>query len=129
MAQVNIPAQGVTSIAAAPRAGAPGAQQPASKILWVTDLDYDYGMEHGGHLRLFGLARALVAEGHEVYFAVTGKRTDDPGLRENYLRDLQARTWLFGVVTLDERNFLLRHWAVVQRRTLWRHAENSLVRG
>ncbi|MEO8435275.1 MAG: oligosaccharide flippase family protein [Pyrinomonadaceae bacterium] len=38
-----------------------------------------------------------------------------------------ACTWLFGVVTLDERDFLLRHWAVVQRRTLWRRAENSLV--
>jgi len=38
-----------------------------------------------------------------------------------------ACTWLFGVVTLDERNFILRHLGTVQRRMLWRRAENPLV--
>ena len=38
-----------------------------------------------------------------------------------------ACMWLFGVVTLDERNFILRHLATVQRHMLWRRAENPLV--
>lgn len=38
-----------------------------------------------------------------------------------------ACTSLFGVVTLDERNFILSHLATVQRRMLWRRAENPLV--
>ncbi|MEO8435274.1 MAG: glycosyltransferase, partial [Pyrinomonadaceae bacterium] len=62
------------------------------------------GMEHGGHLRLFGLARELVAAGHEVYFAVPCKRTDDPGVRENYLRDLQARGIITGFYTLTYKH-------------------------
>ena len=104
MARLNLPAQFVPTIAAAARPIAPGAQQPPSKILWVTDLDYDYGMEHGGHLRLFSLARELVAEGYGVYFAVPCKRTDDPGLRENYLRDLQARRIITGFFTLTYKH-------------------------
>jgi glycosyltransferase involved in cell wall biosynthesis len=104
MAQLKSPAQFVTSVAAAPRAAAPGAHQPALKILWVTDLDYDYGLEHGGHLRRFNLARELVAAGHEVYFAVPCKRTDDPGVRENYLRDLQERRIITGFFALPYKH-------------------------
>src|SRR5688572_19659788 len=104
MARMNLRAQFVSTSASAPRVVAPGAQQPPSKILWVADIDYDYGMEHGGHLRLFGLARELVAEGHEVYFAVPCKRTDDPGLRENYLRDLRARRIITGFFTLTYKH-------------------------
>ena len=72
-----------------------GARLPALKILWVTGVDYAYGIEHGGHLRLFSLARELVSIGHEVYFAVCRKATDDPLKRKTYLDELKRE----GVIT------------------------------
>lgn len=75
------------------RAGdaAPENPEPKMKILWLASLDYHYGNAHGGNLRLLNYARQLVSRGHEVYFVVRKRATDDTVERTRCLNDLRRQ--------------------------------------
>jgi len=64
---------------------------PKLKILWLFRPDYGYGMEHGGHLRVFNWTSQLISQGHEVYFAVMRDRAGDPIERMKYLAGLREQ--------------------------------------
>ncbi len=64
---------------------------PKLRILWVFKPDCRYGMEHGGHLRVFNWTSRLISQGHEVYFAVRRDRADDPIEERKYLAGLREQ--------------------------------------
>jgi glycosyltransferase involved in cell wall biosynthesis len=61
---------------------------PKLKVLWFIEVDYRYGMNHGGNLRFFNLSKELIAQGHEVYYVVRRNDADDAVERKRYLDDL-----------------------------------------
>jgi glycosyltransferase involved in cell wall biosynthesis len=61
------------------------------RILWVFTPDYRYGMEHGANLRIFSHTRELISRGHEMYFAVSKHKTDDPAEKRKYFEALRAQ--------------------------------------
>ena len=61
------------------------------RVLWLQHLDYNYGIEHGAHLRLFNYARHLRESGHEVYFAVPIPKDVRQEKRLYYLRSLKEK--------------------------------------
>jgi len=66
------------------------------RILWFIDLDYESGMQHGGNLRFFNLSQELIAKGHQVYFCVSRRRTDQPERKRNYLEALKRQGVISG---------------------------------
>lgn len=63
--------------------------QPKLKILWLVCPDYRSGIAHGGNLRLFNYGRELISQGHEVYFVVVKRKTDDEHRRRRWLNELK----------------------------------------
>lgn len=61
------------------------------RIIWVLPLQYDYGIEHGGHIRFFNYSRILRENGHEVYFAVRVRKNETTERRQNYLENLKQK--------------------------------------
>jgi glycosyltransferase involved in cell wall biosynthesis len=69
---------------------------PKLKVLWFIDVDYRYGMNHGGNLRFFNLSRELIAQGHEVYYVVRRNEAEDASERKRYLDDLAKQKIVTG---------------------------------
>jgi glycosyltransferase involved in cell wall biosynthesis len=69
---------------------------PKLKVLWFIDVDYRYGMNHGGNLRFFNLSKELVAKGHEVYYVVRRNEGEDASERQRYLYDLVQQQIITG---------------------------------
>jgi glycosyltransferase involved in cell wall biosynthesis len=74
---------------------------PKLKVLWFIDVDYRYGMNHGGNLRFFNLSKELLARGHEVYYVVRRGEADDLSERERYLDDLKGQKIITGYFEID----------------------------
>lgn len=74
---------------------------PALSMLWLVDVDYQWNLEHGANLRIFNYTQALMAQGHQIYFAVTKKKTDDPVAKKNYLDDLRRKRIITDYVELE----------------------------
>jgi glycosyltransferase involved in cell wall biosynthesis len=66
------------------------------KVLWFIDVDYRYGMNHGGNLRFFNLSKELIEKGHEVYYIVRRGEADDLIERTRYLDDLKRQKIVTG---------------------------------
>jgi glycosyltransferase involved in cell wall biosynthesis len=69
---------------------------PKLKVLWFIEVDYRYGMNHGGNLRFFNLSKELIAKGHEVYYVVRRNDADDSSERKRYLDDLVGQKIVTG---------------------------------
>lgn len=61
------------------------------RIIWVLPLQFNYGIEHGGHIRFFNYSRILREKGHEVYFAVRAGKNETSEKRRSYLEDLKQK--------------------------------------
>lgn len=72
-------------------AAGPENRGPKLRILWLVSLDYQFGNAHGGNLRLLNYARELVSCGHEVYFVVRKRATEDVAARTECLNDLRRQ--------------------------------------
>lgn len=97
------------------------------KILWAAGVDYAYGMEHGGHLRVFNLSRELILAGHEVHLAVLRRASDDPAVRREYLEELKR-----GQLITDYHELEYSHPSVLgklARLTFHPAAANRLLHG
>lgn len=70
------------------------------RILWVIDLEYEYGARHGANLRFFSLSRELIAKGHDVYFVTSRRPTDDAGEKQRYLDQLIEQQVISGHLEL-----------------------------
>lgn len=57
-------------------------------ILWIVDFEPGRGMTHGGSLRWFNLAKVLVKQGHNIYFATRDDK-DDIEERKAFLESLK----------------------------------------
>jgi glycosyltransferase involved in cell wall biosynthesis len=64
------------------------------KVLWFINVDYRYGMNHGGNLRSFNLSKELVARGHQVHYVVRANRLDERA--RCYLDDLKRERIVTG---------------------------------
>ena len=69
------------------------------KVLWFINVDYRYGMNHGGNLRSFNLSKELVARGHQVYYVVRANRLDEHG--RCYLDDLKRERTVTGWFAIE----------------------------
>jgi glycosyltransferase involved in cell wall biosynthesis len=81
----------------------PANPQRSLKILWIADIDYRLGSAHGGNLRLINFARELGKQGHETFFAVPQRKTDD---------DTEKRAFLDG---LKEKGIITNHFSIEYR--------------
>lgn len=78
------------------------------RILWVLRLQYDYGIEHGGHIRFFNYARILREKGHEVYFAVSVGKNQTTEKRRRYLENLREKGIISGYYEIEYKHPNLR---------------------
>jgi glycosyltransferase involved in cell wall biosynthesis len=69
---------------------------PKMKVLWFIDVDYRYGMNHGGNLRFFNLSKELLARGHDVHYVVRRGEAGDESERHRYLDDLKRQKIITG---------------------------------
>src|SRR5256885_335212 len=65
--------------------------RPRLKILWLARLDYYMAEAHGGNLRFFNYGKKLVSAGHDVYFLVRKRGSDDPVEKESHLNALKQQ--------------------------------------
>src|SRR5438045_4339352 len=65
--------------------------RPRLKILWLVHLDYHMAEAHGGNLRFFNYGKELVSAGHDVYFLVRKRGSDDPVEKESHLNALKQQ--------------------------------------
>jgi glycosyltransferase involved in cell wall biosynthesis len=70
-------------------------------VLWFIDLDYRYGLKHGGNLRFFNYAKELIARGAQVYFAFNKRADDDEQAKRNFLDELKRNRMLSGHFEFD----------------------------
>lgn len=77
---------------------------PPARSVWLTTLYYNHGWDHGGHLRIFAIAREWVRRGAEVRFIALRFERDDPRVTRAYLERLVAERIITG---FDE--LVLRH--------------------
>jgi len=95
--------------AGAQSAGASGLHQPLKlRLLWLFDPDYHYGMEHGAHLRVYNWTAQLIAQGHEVYFAVRRNKTDDLIEKRKYMARLREQKILTDYFEVEYQHPKLR---------------------
>jgi glycosyltransferase involved in cell wall biosynthesis len=78
------------------------------RILWVVHLQYDYGIEHGGHIRFFNYARILREKGHEVYFAVFIGKDKATENRQSYFENLKQKGIISGYYEIEYNHPNLR---------------------
>lgn len=103
------------------------------KILWIADVDYRLGAAHGGNLRLINFARELRKQGHETYFAVPKRKTDDEAEKRAFLDDLKQQGVITNHVSIEYRHpkmlGKLAHLTFYPRTAnlLLRSAQESLV--
>src|ERR1700682_6031220 len=71
-------------------------------VLWILDIEADYGPRHGGTLRYTQLSRGLIACGHQVYYMVIRRRGQARGGRNEYLEPLRAEGCFPNCVEIDE---------------------------
>jgi glycosyltransferase involved in cell wall biosynthesis len=76
--------------------------------LWLASLDYQFGNAHGGNLRLLNYARELVSRGHEVYFVVRKRATDDAAARTGCLNELRRQKVITDYFELEYHHPRLR---------------------
>jgi glycosyltransferase involved in cell wall biosynthesis len=60
-------------------------------ILWLVEIDPEYGMRHGATLRYTNFSRGLIAKGHRVYFGLQSLTEFDGGARTRYLDELKVQ--------------------------------------
>lgn len=82
--------------------------QPKLKILWLAYLDYRLGVAHGGNLRLFNYAKQLVSSGHEVYFVVRKRETDEGAERAGCLSGLRRQKVITDYFEIEYHRPMLR---------------------
>ena len=70
-------------------------------ILWILDIDPQYGLRHGSTLRYLNLSRGLLASGHRVYFAVTNYAGRQRGWRNHFLESLRDDGYFTEYLELD----------------------------
>ncbi len=86
----------------------PRKSEPKLRILWLASLDYQSGNAHGGNLRLLNYARQLVSCGHEVYFVVRKRATDDAAERSACLNELRQQDVITDYFELEYQHPKLR---------------------
>ncbi|MBC8031412.1 MAG: glycosyltransferase [Pyrinomonadaceae bacterium] len=89
-------------------AAGPKNSEPKLKILWLASLDYQSGNAHGGNLRLINYAKQLVSSGHEVYFVVRQRATDDTAARTGCLDELRRQEVITDYFELEYHHPKLR---------------------
>jgi len=70
--------------------------------------DRRYGMEHGGHLRVFNWTSRLISQGHEVYLAVRKERADNVIEESAYLAGLREQKIITGYLEVEYQHPRLR---------------------
>jgi glycosyltransferase involved in cell wall biosynthesis len=78
------------------------------RILWILRLQYDYGIEHGAHIRFFNYAHLLREAGHEVYFAVPVGKNETVEARRRYLENLREKGIISGYYEIEYKHPNLR---------------------
>lgn len=78
------------------------------RILWILRLQYDYGIEHGAHIRFFNYAHLLREAGHEVYFAVPVGKNETVETRRRYLENLREKGIISGYYEIEYKHPSLR---------------------
>ena len=70
-------------------------------LLWLTGLDHESGMRHGGNLRSLNLSRELLLRGHRVYFSINRHPEDALAAQRRYLEELRRQQFLSGAVEIE----------------------------
>ena len=78
--------------------------QRALKFLWIADVDYRLGAAHGGNLRLINFSRELRKQGHETYFAVPKRKTDDHSEKQRFLEGLKRENVITNYFSVEYRH-------------------------
>ncbi len=71
-------------------------------ILWILDIDADYGPRHGGTLRYTQLSRGLIARGHRVTYVVISHPGQNGRKHNEYLETLRGEGCFTDCVEIDE---------------------------
>ncbi len=71
-------------------------------ILWILDIDPNYGPRHGGTLRYTQLSRGLIARGHRVYYLVIRRAGQARVSRNEYLEELRREGCFTDYIEIDE---------------------------
>lgn len=66
------------------------------RILWLMNIDYQSGINHGGNLRFFNLARWMVAAGHQVFFGLQTNADDERERKRAFLETLMQDKTISG---------------------------------
>jgi glycosyltransferase involved in cell wall biosynthesis len=82
----------------------PETAERALKFLWIADVDYRLGAAHGGNLRLINFARQLKKQGHETYFAVPKRKTDDDAEKQKFLESLKRENVIANYFSVEYRH-------------------------
>lgn len=70
-------------------------------ILWILDIDADYGPRHGGTLRYTQFSRGLIARGHRVYYAVIRHAGQTRGRDKEFLGTLRVEGCFTDCIEID----------------------------
>jgi glycosyltransferase involved in cell wall biosynthesis len=71
-------------------------------ILWILNIDANYGPRHGGTLRYRQLSRGLIDRGHQVYFIVRRHAGQARVKRDEYLEALRGEGCFTDYIEIDE---------------------------
>ena len=71
-------------------------------ILWILDIDANYGPRHGGTLRYTQLSRGLIARGHRIYYLVMRRAGQDHEKRSEYIAALRAEGCFTDCIEIGE---------------------------
>jgi glycosyltransferase involved in cell wall biosynthesis len=71
-------------------------------ILWILDIDANYGRRHGGTLRYTQLSKGLLARGHRVYYVVKICKWEQRVTRNEYLEILRREGCFTEYIEIDE---------------------------
>ena len=96
------------------------------KILWIADVDYRLGAAHGGNLRLINFAREFRKQGHETYFAVPKRKTDDEAEKRAFLDGLKEAGIITNCFSIEYRHPKAK--GKVAHAILYPGAANRLLR-
>jgi glycosyltransferase involved in cell wall biosynthesis len=70
-------------------------------ILWLLNIEHQYGLQHGATLRYTNFSRNLLTSGHRVYFVVTNHPGVDRQTRNQYLDTLKKQQCFTGYFEID----------------------------
>jgi glycosyltransferase involved in cell wall biosynthesis len=74
-------------------------------ILWLLNISHEHGIRHGANLRYINFSKGLVALGHQVFYVIFNKSSDDQVRRNEYLETLKKENCISGYFEIRQYSY------------------------